>query len=35
MTGISANSNAQDENGKATGADEVRQEIVEKAENFL
>ena len=30
MTGRSGNSNAQDETGKATGA-----EIVEKAENFL
>ena len=35
MSGISGNSNAQDENGKATGADEVRLEIVEKVENFL
>ena len=35
MTGISGNSNAQDEKGKATGVDEVRLEIVEKAENFL
>ena len=35
MTGISGNSNAQDEKGKATGADEVRQEIVEKADTFL
>ena len=35
MTGISGNINAQDEKGKATGADEVRQEIVEKADNFL
>ena len=35
MTGRSGKSNAQDEKGKATGADEVRLEIVEKAENFL
>ena len=35
MTGRSGNNNAQDEKGKATGADEVRLEIVEKADNFL
>ena len=35
MTGRGGNCNAQDEKGKATGANEVRLEIVEKAENFL